>query len=80
VIVQVSRLADGTRRITSITEVTGMESDVITAQEIYRFRRRGITQDGTVVGEFEPTGVRPVFTDRLRVAGVELPLDMFTQR
>ena len=77
VIVQVSRLADGTRRVMSITEVTGMEGEIITTQEIYRFRRRGIQQDGRVVGTFEATGVRPLFSDRLRVAGVELPQMMF---
>jgi pilus assembly protein CpaF len=77
VIVQVSRLADGTRRVMSITEVTGMEGEIITTQEIYRFRRRGIQQDGRVVGTFEATGVRPLFSDRLKVAGVELPQMMF---
>jgi pilus assembly protein CpaF len=80
VIIQASRLADGSRRIVSVTEVTAMEGDVITAQEIYRFRRRGIAPDGTVVGNFEPTGIRPAFTEKLRVAGVELPTDMFQQR
>ena len=80
VVIQVSRLADGTRRVTSITEVTAMEGDVITAQEIYRFKRRGISPDGTVVGSFEPTGVRPAFTDRLKVAGVDLPPNMFAER
>ena len=77
VIIQVSRLADGTRRVMSVTEVTGMEADVITTQEIYRFRRRGIQQDGRVVGTFEASGVRPLFAERLKVAGVELPMAMF---
>ncbi|MHB1225833.1 MAG: CpaF family protein, partial [Gemmatimonadaceae bacterium] len=72
-IVQVSRQSDGTRRVTSITEVTSMEGDVITAQELFRFRKRGIAQDGAVVGEFEATGVRPQFAERLRVAGIDLP-------
>ena len=80
VIVQVNRLSDGSRRVTSITEVTTMEGDVITAQEIYRFRRRGVAPDGTVVGAFEPTGVRPVFAERLKVAGVDLPENMFASR
>jgi pilus assembly protein CpaF len=78
VIIQVNRMSDGSRRVTSITEVTTMEGDVITSQEIYRFRRRGVAPDGTVVGQFEPTGVRPVFADRLKVAGVDLPDTMFT--
>jgi pilus assembly protein CpaF len=77
VIVQISRLSDGTRRVTSIAEVTSMEGDVITTQEIYRFRRRGVTSDGQVMGQFEATGVRPLFTDRLRIAGVELPPSLF---
>jgi pilus assembly protein CpaF len=80
VIVQVSRLADGSRRVMSITEVTGMEGDIITMQEIYRYTRRGIDANGAVLGQFEPTGIRPQFFERLRVAGVELPPSMFLQR
>jgi pilus assembly protein CpaF len=76
-IIQASRLSDGTRRIVSVTEVTGMEGEVVTTQEIYRFRRRGISPEGRIVGQFEATGVRPAFTERLRVAGVELPSRMF---
>jgi pilus assembly protein CpaF len=76
-IIQASRLSDGTRRIISVTEVTGMEGEVVTTQEIYRFRRRGVSPEGRIVGQFEATGVRPAFTERLRVAGVELPSRMF---
>jgi pilus assembly protein CpaF len=76
-IVQVQRLADGSRRVTSIIEVTGMEGDVVTTQEIFRFRRRGIAPDGKIVGLFEATGVRPLFTEKLQVAGVELPRGLF---
>jgi pilus assembly protein CpaF len=72
-IVQVARLSDGTRRVTSLVEVTGMEGEVITTQEIYRFARRGIASDGQVVGQFETTGIRPKFLQRLAVAGVGLP-------
>jgi pilus assembly protein CpaF len=79
-VIQVSRLSDGSRRVLSITEVTAMEGDVITTQEIFRFRRRGVNPDGQVVGDFEPTGVRPLFMDRLRVAGVELAPTMFAAR
>jgi pilus assembly protein CpaF len=75
-IIQLSRLTDGTRRVTSIVEVTGMEGDVITTQEIYQFRRRGIGPDGMVVGQFETTGIRPHFVERLKVAGVDLPKQM----
>ena len=77
VMIQIARLADGSRRVMSITEVTGMEGDVVTTQEVYRFRRRGITAEGQVVGQFEATGVRPLFVERLQVAGVELPPQMF---
>jgi pilus assembly protein CpaF len=77
VIIQPQRLSDGTRRIVSITEVTGMEGDVVTTQEVYRFKRRGVTPEGRIIGQFEATGVRPTFTDRLRVSGIELPSRMF---
>jgi pilus assembly protein CpaF len=77
VLIQIARLADGSRRVMSVTEVTGMEGDVVTTQEVYRFRRRGITAEGQVVGQFEATGVRPLFVERLKVAGVELPPQMF---
>jgi pilus assembly protein CpaF len=59
--------------VTSIVEITGMEGDVITTQEIYRYQRRGIGPDGMVVGQFETTGIRPHFVERLKVAGVDLP-------
>jgi pilus assembly protein CpaF len=78
-VVQVSRLADGTRRITSIVEITGMEGQVTATQEIYRYRRQGIAPDGKVQGVFEATGIRPQFTERLQVAGVNLPASMFSE-
>ena len=78
-IIQVTRLADGSRRITSIVEVTGMEGQVTATQEIYRFRRHGIAADGSVIGNFEATGIRPAFSDRLSVAGVDLPANMFAE-
>jgi pilus assembly protein CpaF len=76
-IIQVQRLSDGSRRMVSITEVTGMEGDVVTTQEIYRFRRRGVTPEGKIIGQFEASGIRPTFTERLRIAGIELPSRMF---
>jgi len=79
VVIQVSRLTDGTRRVTSVTEVTSMEGEIITMQEIYRFRRRGISQEGKVVGQFEATGVRPQFIERLQIAGVDLPPHLFAE-
>jgi pilus assembly protein CpaF len=78
-VVQVTRLADGTRRITSIVEITGMEGQVTATQEIYRFRRQGIAPDGKVQGVFEATGIRPTFTEKLQVAGVDLPASMFSE-
>jgi len=80
VLIQISRLSDGTRRVTGIVEVTAMEGDVVTLQEIYRFRRRGVTADGMVVGSFEATGVRPQFYEKLQLAGVVLPPQLFAGR
>jgi len=77
VIVQVLRLTDGRRKVTSIQEITGMEGDVITMQEIFTFRQTGMAKDGTVEGHFQANGVRPKFSDRLRVFGVVLPDAMF---
>jgi pilus assembly protein CpaF len=76
-VVQQTRLSDGTRRVTSISEITGMEGDVITMQEIFLFEKTGITQDGTVLGRFRATGVRPKCSERLRAAGINLPGQMF---
>jgi pilus assembly protein CpaF len=78
-IIQVSRLADGSRKITSVVEVTGMEGPVTASQEIFRYRRRGISPEGQVIGDFEATGVRPQFMERLRVAGVEISSDLFAE-
>jgi pilus assembly protein CpaF len=77
VIVQASRLSDGTRKVISIAELTGMEGDVITMQDIFVFRKKGIGPNGQVLGEFMPTGVRPKFAERLLVSGFRLPMDMF---
>ena len=76
-IVQQTRLADGSRRVTSISEITGMEGDVITMQEIFLFEKLGVTQEGKVLGRFRATGVRPKCGERLRAAGITLPTDMF---
>jgi pilus assembly protein CpaF len=77
VVVQVSRLSDGTRKIISIAEITGMEGSVVTMQDIFTFRKRGINEAGEVIGEFMASGVRPKFAERLLVAGIQLPTDMF---
>jgi pilus assembly protein CpaF len=77
VIVQVSRLTDGRRKITSVAEITGMEGDVITMQEIFAFRQTGVETDGTVKGFFQATGVRPRFVERLKSRGIALPESLF---
>ncbi len=77
VVVQVSRMSDGTRKIISIAELTGMEGEVVTMQDIFVFRKRGIRENGEVLGEFVPTGVRPKFSERLLVTGIQLPMAMF---
>jgi pilus assembly protein CpaF len=77
VVVQQARMSDGTRKVTSISEITGMEGDVITMQEIYRFDKIGLGPEGKVVGRFVATGVRPKVCERLRSAGVQLAPDMF---
>jgi pilus assembly protein CpaF len=77
IVVQQARMSDGTRRVTSISEITGMEGEIITMQEIFRFDKLGIGQEGRVLGRFVATGVRPKVCERLRAAGVQLPADMF---
>jgi len=76
-VVQQTRLSDGSRKITSISEITGMEGDVITMQEIFVFEKMGVTQDGKVIGRFRATGVRPKCCERLKMSGIHLPADMF---
>jgi pilus assembly protein CpaF len=71
-VVQLSRLSDGSRRVMSVSEITGMEGDVITMQDIYVYRKKGIDEDGRVIGEFIPTGIRPRAADALAAAGVDL--------
>ena len=77
VVVQQTRMSDGSRKVTSISEITGMEGDVITMQEIFLFEKVGVTQDGKVIGRFRATGVRPKCADRIKAAGIHLPPDMF---
>ncbi len=80
VIVQVSRLSDGRRKIISVSEIVGMEGDTITMQEIFVFEKTGVSADGSVIGKFLPTGIRPKFADKLKIAGIELSSDIFTVR
>ena len=77
IVVQQTRLSDGTRKITSVSEITGMEGEVITMQEIFVFEKMGVTQDGKVIGRFRATGVRPKACERLKASGIHLPADMF---
>jgi pilus assembly protein CpaF len=76
-VIQISRLADGSRRVTSISEITGMEQNVITMQEIFAFNKIGLNQAGEMHGTFRATGVRPKCSDKLATAGHSLPMDMF---
>ena len=76
-VVQQTRLADGTRKVTSVSEITGMEGDVITMQEIFVFEKAGVNKEGKVLGRFRATGVRPKVSERLRAAGILLPTEMF---
>jgi pilus assembly protein CpaF len=76
-VIQQTRLSDGSRKVTSISEITGMEGDVITMQEIFLFEKMGVTQDGKVIGRFRATGVRPKCCERLKASGIHLPADMF---
>ncbi|HYV61734.1 MAG TPA: CpaF family protein [Bryobacteraceae bacterium] len=79
IVVQVARLSDGTRKVTNISEITGQEEDVISMQDVFNFVRKGIGPDGKVIGAFTPSGIRPKFLDRLRIAGIVLPTDIFEQ-
>ena len=76
-VVQIARQADGTRKVTAISEITGMERDVITLQDIFVFEKTGIGEDGRVLGRFRATGLRPRCCDRLAAAGIHLPTTMF---
>jgi pilus assembly protein CpaF len=76
-IVQVTRLKDGSRKVTAITEVAGMEGETIVLTDIFRFEQTSITSDGKIVGQLKPTGIRPLFTPRLEAAGFKLPPEVF---
>jgi len=78
-VVQVARLSDGSRRITSISEITGMEGETITMQEIFQYERTGVDKEGQVIGRFRPTGIRPRFAERLKASGLQLPRVFFEE-
>jgi pilus assembly protein CpaF len=78
-VLQVSRFSDGSRRLTHITEITGMEDDVVSMQDVFLFEKHGVSPDGKTVGTFTATGIRPKFADKLKASGIELPANMFEQ-
>jgi pilus assembly protein CpaF len=78
-LVQAARLSDGSRRVISITEVTGMEGEVVTLQDLFVFEKRGLNADGQVLGRFAATGIRPKFSEKLLAAGIRLSSDLFDE-
>jgi pilus assembly protein CpaF len=78
--VQVSRFSDGSRKVTHVTEVTGMEGDLVTLQDLFVFDKKGITEKGQVRGCFRATGIRPQFYERLAACGLALPGAVFESR
>jgi pilus assembly protein CpaF len=78
-IVQISRFNDGTRRITAMTEITGMEEDIVSMQDVFVFEKQGVSPDGKVIGAFSATGIRPKFAERLQASGISVPGSWFEQ-
>jgi pilus assembly protein CpaF len=78
-ILQVARFSDGTRRLTHIAEITGMEGDVVSMQDLFVFEEHGVSSEGRVLGTFNAAGIRPKFAERLRAVGLDLPSNMFDQ-
>ena len=76
-IVQIARLSDGTRKVVSLQEITGMEGDIITTQDIFVFEQTGVQGDGSVTGRFRATGIRPKFLQRVKAFGIKVPDDLF---
>jgi pilus assembly protein CpaF len=80
VIIQANRLQGGPRKVTSITEVCGMEQEIIIMQDVFRYRQLGIDQNARAFGQFEASGVRPTFVSRIEAAGIKLPSNLFAER
>jgi pilus assembly protein CpaF len=78
-VVQIARMSDGSRKVVNISEITGMEENVISMHEIFSFHKKGIGPDGRVVGGFRPSGIRPKFLERLSIGGIFLPPSLFEQ-
>jgi pilus assembly protein CpaF len=79
VIVQAARFSDGSRRVVNITELTGMEGNVVTLQDIFVFEKRGLSPEGRVLGRFAATGIRPKFYEKLLSSGIRLRADLFDE-
>jgi pilus assembly protein CpaF len=77
IVVQISRMSDGTRRITHFTEIAGMDEDVVSMQDVFLFEKRGVAPGGRVLGRFSATGIRPKFAEKLKVSGINLPASLF---
>jgi pilus assembly protein CpaF len=78
-VLQVTRFSDGTRRLTYISEITGMEDDVVSMQDVFVFEKQGVSPDGRTLGTFTATGIRPKFAEKLTASGITLPPNMFEQ-
>jgi pilus assembly protein CpaF len=76
-VLQISRFNDGTRRVTHLSEITGMEEEVVSMQDVFVFEKRGVSQDGKVLGAFTATGIRPKFAERLNASGIAVPASWF---
>jgi pilus assembly protein CpaF len=77
IVVQISRMSDGSRKIMSVSEVVGMEESIISMQEIFAFHRKGVSPEGKVLGAFKPTGIRPRFLEKIKLAGIDIPPGLF---
>ena len=80
VVIQISRLEDGRRRVVSVQEINGMEGEIVTMSELFRFEREGLDENNNVLGELRPTGIIPGFHKELRCKGVKLPVELFEPR
>jgi pilus assembly protein CpaF len=78
VLIQVERLSDGQRKMVTISEITGMEGEIITMQDVFVYEREGVDEAGNVIGRFRATGIRPRFTERMQAYGVDLPVSLFS--
>jgi pilus assembly protein CpaF len=76
-VVQVSRFNDGTRRVTHLSEITGMEEDIVSMQDVFVFEKQGVSPEGRVLGSFTATGIRPKFAERLKASGIAVPSSWF---